>query len=93
LHSVIGALRITVTVYSIPNSRLRAAPFGTRVAADDGGEMVKERRRAKRGADRFGGSQRRQRRGRRLRLDEIGEAAGAAVEERRDGHEVVVAPG
>jgi hypothetical protein len=76
--------------YSIRDPRLRAAPFRTPLAALDRGKTVGTRRSRAGAPDRFCGPQRRQPFSRRLRLNEIGEAASATAGERRDVHEVVV---
>jgi len=69
------------------NFRLRAAPFQRRIATQEGGKPVKERREAERAPACLGGPQRRQRLSRWLRVDKIGKAASATVDKRRDAHE------
>ena len=78
----------TVTLVAL---RLGPAAPGAGIAAGRGGEAIEEGGRTERAADRFRSPERRDRLGRDRRIQKVGEAAAAAVDERRDADEAVPA--
>jgi hypothetical protein len=71
--------------------RLRSAPLRPWIPTSRSSKAVKKGRRADRTTDRLGGAQRRNRLGGRRGLDQIGEAAAAALDQRPDPDKAVVA--
>jgi hypothetical protein len=72
--------------------RLWSALPGPWIATSRGGEAIEKRPRADRAADRLGGAQRGCRLSGGRSLDQIGEAPAAALDQRRNAHQAIVAP-